>query len=53
MLGGFGTWQPLVSELHCREERLLPVQSRARRAGRKAAARVGGSRQGTGRDPWC
>lgn len=52
VLGGFGTWQPLVPELHCREERLMLMQSRARRAGRKAAARVGGSRQGTSRHPW-
>lgn len=37
MLGGFGTWQPLVSELHCREESLSLMQSRARRAGRHQA----------------
>lgn len=52
MLGGFGTGQPLVLELHCREERLLLMQSRARRARRKATASVGGIRQGTSRDPW-
>lgn len=51
VLGGFGTWQPLAPELHCREERLLLLQSRARRAGRKAAASVGGIRQGTSRHP--
>lgn len=52
MLGGFGTWQPLVLELHCREERLLLMQSRAKSAGRKAAASMGGIRQGTSRHPW-
>lgn len=52
MLGGFGTWQPLVPELHCREERLLLMQSRARRGGMKASASVGGIRQGTSRHLW-
>lgn len=51
MLGGFGTWQPLVPELHCREERLLLLQSRARKAGRETAASMGGIRQGTSRHP--
>lgn len=52
MQGGFGTWHALVLELHCREESLLLMQSRARRAGKKAAASVGGIRQGTSRHPW-
>lgn len=42
MLGGFGTRQPLVPDLHCREGRLLLMQPRARRAGRKTAAREAG-----------
>lgn len=49
MLGGFGTWQPLVPELHCGEGRLSLMQPRARRAARKTAAREGGSRQGARR----